>query len=199
MASAPTSYTATALSDDDPQLDIDSLFINDEFPIIDNEEDDDLSLDGLEENDDNPPPYYTGTLCVVSSRVLYIWNTITLFFQVCRKKPRYSRRGKNYPTCGFTCAARLESPSPRGTYRGRGRSASSRGGSSTRRTLGAASSTLPLDRNPPVSTLNPVIEHLFQHLGENKQQSTLDSQDDDGDTSTQASAPPTLLCVVRIF
>ena len=74
MASAPISYTATALSDDDPQLDIGGDFINDEFPIIDNEEDDDLSLDGLEENDDNsPPPYYTGTLCVVSSRVQWIF------------------------------------------------------------------------------------------------------------------------------
>ena len=71
MASAPTSYTAKALSDDDPQLDIGDLFINDEFPIIDNEDDDDLSLDGLEEVD-NPPPYYTGTLCVVSSSVLWI-------------------------------------------------------------------------------------------------------------------------------
>ena len=59
-----SSYTATALSDNDPQLDTDP-FINDEFPV--NEDDDDLSLDGLElENDDNPP--YTGiALCVVSS------------------------------------------------------------------------------------------------------------------------------------
>ena len=73
MASAPTSYTATALSDDDSQLDT-GLFINDEVPITDNEDDDDddLSLDGLEENDDNPPPYYNGTLCVVSSRVQWI-------------------------------------------------------------------------------------------------------------------------------
>jgi hypothetical protein len=72
MASVPTSYTAIALSDDDPQLDIGDLFINDEFPIIDdNEDDDDLSLDGLEEVD-NPPPYYTGTLCVVSSSVQWI-------------------------------------------------------------------------------------------------------------------------------
>ena len=76
MASAPISYTAKALSlsDDDPQLDIGDLFINDEFPIIDNEDnddDDDLSLDGLEEVD-NPPPYYTGTLCVVSCSLLWI-------------------------------------------------------------------------------------------------------------------------------
>lgn len=50
------------LSDDDPQ----HLFINDEFPV--GEDDDDLSLDGLEEDDNNPPPYYTGILlCVVSS------------------------------------------------------------------------------------------------------------------------------------
>ena len=130
-----------------------------------------------------------------------IYNTITLF-QFCRKRPRYSRRGKSYPTCGLTCAARLESsPSQRGTYHGRGGSTSSRGGSpSTRKTLGAASSTLPLDQNPqaPASTLNPVLVHLFQHLGDNKQQSTLDSQDDEVDTSTQASNPPTLLCVVRI-
>ena len=68
MASAPSSYTATALGDDDPQLDIDSLFINDES------EDDDLSLDGLEENDANPPPpYYTGPLCVVSSSLQWIF------------------------------------------------------------------------------------------------------------------------------
>ena len=73
MASAPTSYTATALSDDDPQLDIAGLVINDEFPIIDNEDDDDdLSLDGLEENDDSPPSYYTGNLCVVSSLLQWI-------------------------------------------------------------------------------------------------------------------------------
>ena len=73
MASAPTSYTATALSDDDLQLDIGGLFINDEVPIIDSEEDDDLSLDGLEDNDDNSPPPYSGILlCVVSSRVQWI-------------------------------------------------------------------------------------------------------------------------------
>ena len=67
MASAPTSYTATALSNDDPQLDID-LSINDEFTHIE-DDDDDLSLDGLEENDDNPPSYYTGILCTVSNRM----------------------------------------------------------------------------------------------------------------------------------
>ena len=64
MASAPTSYTATALSDNDLQLA--GLFINDELESpnsIDNEDDDDLSLDGLEDNDDN------GILCVVSSRM----------------------------------------------------------------------------------------------------------------------------------
>ena len=64
MASAPTSYTATALSDNDLQLA--DLFINDELESpnsIDNEDDDDLSLDGLEDNDDN------GILCVVSSRM----------------------------------------------------------------------------------------------------------------------------------
>ena len=72
MASAPTSYTATALSDGDPELDIGGLLINDGFPIIDNEDDDDLSLDGLEEIDDNPP-HYTGTLCVVSSTVQWIF------------------------------------------------------------------------------------------------------------------------------
>ena len=131
-----------------------------------------------------------------------IWNTITLLYQVCLKRPRYSRRGKSYPTCGFTCAARLESlPSQRGTYHGRGGSASSRGGSpSTRRTLGAASSTLPLDQNSPASTLNPVFEHLFQHLGDNKQQSTLNAQDNNGigNTSAETSASLTLLCVVRV-
>ena len=57
MASAPTYYTATALSDDDGSLI--------------NEDDDDLSLDGLEENDDNLPLYYTGILCVVSNRRMH--------------------------------------------------------------------------------------------------------------------------------
>ena len=138
-------------------------------------------------------------MCCKLQFAVDMWNTITLLSQVCRKRPRYSRRGKSYPTCGFTCAARLESsPSQRGTHHGRGGSTSSRGGSpSTRRTLGAASSTLPLDQNPPASTFNPVFEHLFQHLGDNKQQSTLDSNDDDEhSSSTQAAAPPTLLCVV---
>ena len=69
MASAPTFYTATALSDDDPQLDT-NLSINDEFLI---NEDDDLSLDGLEENSGNPPPpYESGILCVVSSRMQWV-------------------------------------------------------------------------------------------------------------------------------
>lgn len=62
MASAPTFYTATALSDDDT-----NFSTNDESLI--NEDDDDLSLDGLEENDDNSLPYHTGILCVVSSRM----------------------------------------------------------------------------------------------------------------------------------
>ena len=132
-----------------------------------------------------------------------MWDTITLLFQVCRKRPRYSRRGKSYPTCGFACAARLESsPSQRSTHHGRGGSTSSRGGSpSIRRTLGAASSTH-LDQKPSASTFNPVFEHLFQHLqlGDNKQQSPLDSQDNDGDySSTQRAASPTLLCVVRVL
>ena len=65
-------------------------------------------------------------------------------------------------------------------------------------TPGATSSTLPLDQNPPASTLNPALGNLFQHLSGYRQQSTLDSQADEGDTSTQASAPPTLLCVVRV-
>jgi hypothetical protein len=73
MASAPTSYTATALSDGDLQLT--DLFIsgNDGFPIIDNEDDDDPSLDGLEEDDDiQVSPPYTGTLCIVSSRMQWM-------------------------------------------------------------------------------------------------------------------------------
>lgn len=67
MASAPPSYTAIALSDDDPQLDADLSINNDDFTHI--EDDDDLSLDGLEENDNNPLSYYTGILCTVSSRM----------------------------------------------------------------------------------------------------------------------------------
>jgi hypothetical protein len=81
------------------------------------------------------------------------------------------------------------------TYRGRGGSASSRGGSpSTRRSQRAASSTFPLDQNPPTSTLNPALGHLFQHLGNNKLQGTQDNED----ASAQSSAPPNLLCVVRV-
>jgi hypothetical protein len=60
--SAPTSFAATVLSD------FANLSINDESPTgIDNEDDDDLSLDGLEENDDN------GIFCVVSSRMQWMF------------------------------------------------------------------------------------------------------------------------------
>lgn len=55
------------------------------------------------------------------------------------------------------------------------------------------------DQNPPASTINPAIGLLYQHLGGHKQQSTLDSQSDEGDdafTSAQAPDPPTLLCVI---
>ena len=78
MASPPTAvrsvYTTSALSGDDPQLDSD-LFINEEFPVGGDDDDDDLSLDGLEPegNDEGPPPYYTGiVLCVVSSRMQWM-------------------------------------------------------------------------------------------------------------------------------
>jgi len=69
----PFTYTATALSDDDPQNDSD-LFINDAFPVGEDndDDDDDLSLDGLEENDDNPPLYTGIVLCVVSSSMQWM-------------------------------------------------------------------------------------------------------------------------------
>jgi hypothetical protein len=69
-----SSYTATALSlSDEPDTD---PFIDDEFPI--DEDDDDLSLDGLEvENDDNPPPQYTSTaLCIVSSHMQWMFEIL---------------------------------------------------------------------------------------------------------------------------
>ena len=75
MASAttPDTATATASSDDDLIPSLIRVRVNDDG--IDNEDDDsdDLSLDGLEENDasDNPS-LYTGTLCVVSSRRQWI-------------------------------------------------------------------------------------------------------------------------------
>ena len=59
----------------------------------------------------------------------------------------------------------------------------------------AARSTLLRDQNPPASTINPAIGHLFQHLSGYKQQSTLDSQSNEEDDCVH---PPPLLCVVRL-
>ena len=58
----------------------------------------------------------------------------------------------------------------------------------------SASPTLPRDQNP-LFAINPAIGHLSQHLGGRKQQSTLDSQPDEGDDA-QAHASPALRCVV---
>ncbi|KAF8901076.1 hypothetical protein CPB84DRAFT_1778420 [Gymnopilus junonius] len=130
--------------------DIDS---DDEFLAED--DDDNLSLDGIYETTDNsiyettdnPPAYYPGVaLCIV-----------------CQQRPPYSKGGRSYPTCGLTCAAILEnalnstpavgstaSPGPstirNGSYRGRG-------------------ATTNADTQRPPSSTDPTIKHLTQHLG----------------------------------
>ncbi|KAF8154072.1 hypothetical protein B0H34DRAFT_720180 [Crassisporium funariophilum] len=155
-------YIATSPADNNLLPDDSDPEIDDSFPI--GEDDDDISLDGLSDtNDDDihefPPPYYPGiTLCII-----------------CRRKPPYSKGGKSYPTCGNSCAAILNnaagqnassssSPSHRGSPRGRGGSPSNRGGSYFGR---GASRAVPGDlpvQNPSQITASPAIGFLSQHL-----------------------------------
>ncbi|KDR78415.1 hypothetical protein GALMADRAFT_245586 [Galerina marginata CBS 339.88] len=146
---------ASSTTDTSAHLDHNSdLDTDDEFLVGDDDDDDDnLSLDGIYDVTDEPPPYYPGiTVCIV-----------------CERRPPYSRGGKSYPTCGLTCAGILEnarnsanapsitgsSPGPSnfrsGPYRGRGAAPSNQSNSY-------------YQPQPSVSA-DPNISHLAQHLG----------------------------------
>ncbi|PPR03282.1 hypothetical protein CVT26_008116 [Gymnopilus dilepis] len=145
--------------DSEGSLDIDS-YVEQDDEFLDEDDDDNLSLDGIYENNDtdhygtvdSPPAYYPGiALCIV-----------------CQQRPPYSKGGKSYPTCGLTCAAALRdalnsSPSV-------STSSATPGPSSQRnrsyRGRGAAPFN-PTSRAPrsPTSTADPTISQLTAHLG----------------------------------
>jgi hypothetical protein len=98
------------------------------------EDDDSISLEGLDDDDDISTIPDTST-CVVCCH-LYLdhgCNLKHVVLQICHRRPPYSKGGRSYPTCGLTCASVLASgttnaPSHRiGWYGGASASRAARG------------------------------------------------------------------------
>jgi len=74
------------------------------------EDDDDISLEGLDDDDDIST-ILDAYICIVCCHP-YLDNGCNLnhvALQICRKRPPYSKGGRSYPTCGLTCASILAS------------------------------------------------------------------------------------------
>lgn len=74
------------------------------------EDDDNISLEGLDDDDDiSTIP--DASICIVCCHPYldHGCNLSYIALQICHKRPRYSKGGKSYPTCGLTCASILAS------------------------------------------------------------------------------------------
>ena len=123
--SVPNSYSNSVTEDGD-MIEGDDAF---------HEDDDNISLEGLDDDDDDISTVTPdASMCIVCCHP-YLdqgCNLNHVVPQICHRRPPYSKGGRSYPTCGLTCASILAGgatnvPSHRtGQYGGASRAGSNR-------------------------------------------------------------------------
>lgn len=121
------------------------------------EDDDNISLEGLDDDDDISTIPDAASICIVCCYPYMDHgcnlNHVTL--QICHKRPPYSKGGRSYPTCGLTCASILASSATNAPSRRTGQY----GGGASR--TGSKSSYV---QSALQSRVSPVISGIAQYL-----------------------------------